>query len=438
MLHDKLKELDRYPFHMPGHKRNQKFNIAGSEIDITEIDGFDNLHCPKGVIAQTEKQLSEIYKSKHSFMLINGTTVGILSAVFAVLNEGDTVIVAVNCHKSVFNACLLRKLQIVLLYPNFDKDNGFYKSISQEEVDRVCREHKEAKAVIITSPTYEGYVSNISCTLPIIVDCAHGAHFSLGKFPNYPNGDIVISSLHKTLPALTQCAVANIYNEEYTDKVKYYLDIFETSSPSYVLMNSVSICTDFVRNNADDFTKFCKSLEKFYKNTHLSNLNLIISDDISKIIISTYKCNINGEKLAEILRLDYNFEPEMVSSEYVLLITTVADSEDILNKLSDCLCEIDSKLKAKQKPPFCESKKSREKLTITLSDSFEKSELINSAGKICNEFVYAYPPDIPVLFPGKKIEDSDINQILRLYESGVNLISDSDLLPRYILTKKNY
>ncbi len=77
MLHDKLKELDRYPFHMPGHKRNQKFNIAGSEIDITEIDGFDNLHCPKGVIAQTEKQLSEIYKSKHSFMLINGTTVGI-------------------------------------------------------------------------------------------------------------------------------------------------------------------------------------------------------------------------------------------------------------------------------------------------------------------------------------------------------------------------
>lgn len=438
MLHDKLKKLDRYPFHMPGHKRNQKFNISGSEIDITETDGFDNLHCPKGVIAQTEKQLSEIYKSKHSFMLINGTTVGILSAVFAVLNEGDTVLVAVNCHKSVFNACLLRKLQIVLLYPDFDKDNGFYKSISQEEIDRACRENKEAKAVIITSPTYEGYVSNISYTLPIIVDCAHGAHFSLGNFPNYPNGDIVISSLHKTLPALTQCAVANIYNEEYTEKVKYYLDIFETSSPSYVLMNSVSICADYIKNNTDDFTKFSKLLEKFYKNTQLNNLSLIISDDISKIIISTYKCNINGEKLADIIRLDYNFEPEMVSSEYVLLITTVADSEDILKKLSDCLCKIDSKLKAEQKPLFCESKKSRDKLTITLSDSFEKSELINSSGKVCNEFVYAYPPDIPVLFPGKKIEDSDINQILRLYESGVNLISDSDLLPRYILTKKDY
>lgn len=438
MLHDNLKKLDRYPFHMPGHKRNEKFNISGSEIDITETDGFDNLHCPRGVIAETEKQLSEIYKSKHSFMLINGTTVGILSAVFGVLNEGDTVLVAANCHKSVFNACLLRKLQIVLLYPDFDDKHGFYKSLSQSEVDKAFAENKDAKAIIITSPTYEGYVSKISSSLPIIVDCAHGAHFSLGDFPKYPSGDIVISSLHKTLPALTQCAVANVYNAEYINKVKYYLDIFETSSPSYVLMNSVSLCTEYIKRNEADFYEFCKTLDNFYESTSLKRLRLIISDDKSKVIVSTHNCDINGEKFAEILRHKYNYEPEMVSCEYVLLITTVADSNEVLKQLSNCLTEIDATLNNANKEPFAEPEKYREKIKINLSSNFRKSEVQNALGKICNEFVYAYPPDIPVLFPGKRIEESDIKQILRLYENGVNLISDSDLLPRYILTKTDY
>lgn len=437
MLHDKLKKLDRYPFHMPGHKRNKKFNIAGSEIDITETDGFDNLHCPTGVIAETEKQLSEIYKSKHSFILINGTTVGILSSIFAAANEGDTVLVAANCHKSVFNACMLRKLQIVLLYPEFDRENGFYKSLSQTEVDNAISKNKSAKILVYTSPTYEGYASNIKADIPIIVDAAHGAHFSLGDFPDYPCGDIVISSLHKTLPALTQCAVANIYNEEYISKVKFYLDIFQTSSPSYVLMNSVSICADYVMSSRDDFNNFCKRLDDFYKNTHLKKLKFVITDDKSKIIVSTIKCEISGSELAAILRKNYSFEPEMVSCEYVLLMTTVADEKDILQQLSQVLTEIDARLNTSNKKLFSPLAVCRETINVSLSENSEQTVLDNAQDKVCNEFVYAYPPDIPILFPGKRIKMSDIIQIKRLYESGVNLISDSDLLPRYILTKRD-
>ena len=119
-LHDKLSTLDKYPFHMPGHKRNEKFGITGSEIDITEIDGFDNLHAPNGVIADTENRLKKIYKSTRSFISVNGSTAGILAGIHAVCNRDDTVIVARNCHKSVFNACMLLELNVKYIEPEFE------------------------------------------------------------------------------------------------------------------------------------------------------------------------------------------------------------------------------------------------------------------------------------------------------------------------------
>ncbi|MGN0524635.1 MAG: decarboxylase, partial [Eubacterium sp.] len=78
-LHDKLKSIESYPFHMPGHKRNNKFGIAASEIDITEIDGFDNLHSPNGVIKEIEDKLAKIYKARRSFISVNGSSIGILA-----------------------------------------------------------------------------------------------------------------------------------------------------------------------------------------------------------------------------------------------------------------------------------------------------------------------------------------------------------------------
>ena len=199
-LHDKLKDIDTYPFHMPGHKRNDKFGILGSEIDITEIDGFDNLHSPSGVIKNIEDKLKIIYKSKRSFISVNGSSGGILASIFAVCNEVDTVIVARNCHKSVYNACMLLKLKIIFVEPQYDLTNGYYTKLEQDTVNYAINRHPEAKAVIITSPTYEGFISKIDCNIPLIVDSAHGAHLGMPYFPEYPSGDIVISSLHKTLP----------------------------------------------------------------------------------------------------------------------------------------------------------------------------------------------------------------------------------------------
>ena len=434
-LEDKLKGLDTYPFHMPGHKRNKKFGITGSEIDITEIDGFDNLHCPRGVIADIENDLKKIYKSKKSLISVNGSSMGIMSAIFAVCNRKDKIIVARNCHKSVFNACMLLELKIIYIEPDYDSTNGYYMRLSQETADKAIRENPDAKAMIITSPTYEGFISEIECDIPLIIDAAHGAHLGLGYFPKYPNGDIVISSLHKTLLSLTQTAVINIYSEKLIERVKRFNDIFQTTSPSYVLMNSISICADYVLKNRRDFCAFYENLCDL-RLADTDNLRIMYTDDISKIIVSTAGTDISGNDLAEILRNKYKIEVEAYYKTYVLLMTSVADEKEKLEYLKKALEEIDEGLICKyekliKKPP-CPDKA----MQIKIDDEGDETEIEESVGKVSNEFVYAYPPDIPIIVPNEIISREAIEYIKESVKNGVNIISDSTLIPNKILTKK--
>lgn len=434
-LEDKLKGLDTYPFHMPGHKRNKKFGITGSEIDITEIDGFDNLHCPRGVIADVEKDLKKIYKSKKSLISVNGSSMGIMSAIFAVCNRKDKIIVARNCHKSVFNACMLLELKIIYIEPDYDSTNGYYLRLSQEAADRTVRENPDAKAMIITSPTYEGFISEIKCDIPLIIDAAHGAHLGQAYFPKYPKGDIVISSLHKTLLSLTQTAVINIYSERLIERVKRFNDIFQTTSPSYVLMNSISICADYVLKNRRDFCAFYENLCDL-RLADTNNLRIMYTDDISKIIVSTAGTDISGNGLADILRDKYKIEVEAYSKTYVLLMTSVADEKEKLEYLKKALEEIDEGLICKyekliKKPP-CPDKA----MQIKIDDEGDETEIEESVGKVSNEFVYAYPPDIPIIVPNEIISREAIEYIKESVKNGVNIISDSSLIPNKILTKK--
>lgn len=419
---------------MPGHKRNEKFGLAGAGIDITEIDGFDNLHSPSDIILDVENKLASIYKSKKSFMLVNGSTVGILSAIFAVCDEGDTIIIARNCHKSVYNACFLRKLKVAYLEPEFDSSNGYYTSISQAKFYEVARKHPDAKAVVITSPTYEGNISSLACDIPLIVDSAHGAHLGMANFPAYPKGDIVISSLHKTLPALTQTAVANVYNEKYISRFKLYLDMFETSSPSYVLMDSVAKCCDYITDNKDELYSYYDQLCQL-RSVSLNKLRLKYSDDFSKLVISCADTNITGVELAEELRSKYNIEVEMASERYIIAMTSVGDTEKGFSMLENALLEIDRSILITNQKPLKKPPVPQNELVIDIDENAVAIDIEKCEGRLSNEFVYAYPPDIPILCPNEIATREVIDYIRSSIKNGVNIISDSGLLPNKLLTK---
>ena len=435
MLHDDLKKLNNYPFHMPGHKRNADFGILGSDIDITEIENFDNLHHAESSILEIETKLKNIYGAKKSFMLVNGSTVGILSAVLAVTNKGDKIVIARNCHESVYNACFLNELNVVYIEPKFNTENGFYGKVTQSAVDKVLKENSDAKALVITSPTYEGVISDVTAPVPLIIDSAHGAHFGFSSFPKYPEGDIVVSSLHKTLPALTQTAVINIYNEKFTPRVKKYLSILETSSPSYVLMNSVSKLAEILETKTALFDELSENLKELYA-TKLNRLKFVVTDDMSKIVVSASVANINGVELSNILRNNYRIECEMASINYVLLMSSIGDKKGAFQNLSNALAQIDSTLKsvppkAIEKPPlpqkFCETFK--EFQTV-------KTEFSECEGFVSGETVYAYPPDVPIICRGEIFTPSVIRYINECFKNEVNIVSDGNSLPQYVLTKK--
>ena len=432
-LNDKLKKIERYPFHMPGHKRNDKFGITGANIDITEVEDYDNLHSPDGVLLDVENRLSTHYKSPRSYMLVNGSTVGILAAIHAVCSRGDKIIIARNCHKSVFNACYLLGLKTVYIEPEFDSVNQCYTGIMQDKVDEVTQRHSDAKAIVITNPTYEGRMSNIKADIPLIVDAAHGAHLGLGNFPAYPKGSIVISSLHKTLPALTQTAVLNIYDDKFTARAKRYLDILETSSPSYILMSSVSKCLDIIENK-ELFNEYYKRLTDF-RQIDLYSLHLKYSDDISKLVISTENTSMSGTELADILRNRYLIEPEMASLNYIVLMTSVGDTAEGFDRLQKALLEIDSTLLQKNEPPKRKPPVPDGIKVFAYPERTAETPLDSSAGKACAEFIYAYPPDIPIICPNEIISEATIKYLKELIDSGVNVVSDSGLLPNSVLTK---
>ena len=223
-LLEKLQEYraeDMYPFHMPGHKRKPLPFPNPYSIDITEIDGFDNLHHAEGILKEAQERAADLYGSKECFYLVNGSTCGLLAAICAATKKRDKVLVARNCHKAVYHALYLNELQAEYIYPVITK-SGIQGQIEPEQVKKALLLNPDIAAVILTSPTYEGVVSDINAIagiahergIPLIVDEAHGAHLGFGAgFPENAvrqGADAVIMSLHKTLPSFTQTALLHL------------------------------------------------------------------------------------------------------------------------------------------------------------------------------------------------------------------------------------
>lgn len=327
-LYEKLKEYakgDHLAMHMPGHKRNEKF-LKGFpiDIDITEIDGFDNLHNMQGVLLDTAELAAKIYGATMCYPLVNGSSAGILAAITAEAGAGGCVLMARNCHKSVYHAVQINGLKAYYLYPDVD-EYGILGGIDAKAVEAELKDKGDIRAVILTSPTFEGVVSDVKeiaevChrfEVPLIVDAAHGAHFGFhSRFPKNAvecGADYAVMSLHKTLPALTQCALLAVNDENgmvNLKKVEFCLSLYETTSPSYILMAAIDECLRTIKKGANElFSQFVLKLDALYDALNgLKKLKAIKLDDPSKIVISCRGTNMTSTQLAEVLRSQFFIE----------------------------------------------------------------------------------------------------------------------------------
>lgn len=463
-LYNKLKKYSKknvIPMHMPGHKRNIEMlsKKLPYDIDITEINDFDDLHHPEGIIKNIQDKAIKLYKSKKSYILVNGSTCGILAGIRAVIKPHDKILIARNCHKSVYNAIELNSLVPIYVSPKIDKF-GINKEIDKEDIKKALEENEDIKLVVITSPTYEGVISNIKeisevvhkYNIPLLVDEAHGAHLNFDKeLEKYEalnsNADIVIQSLHKTLPSLTQTAIIHINgNIVDTNKIEKNLAIFETSSPSYILMSSIEECMDILENKSEElFYKYRLNLDKFYKDIRqLKNLKILGNEleegsiyDKGKIVIITKDTNINGQNLASVLREKYKIEVEMAYTNYVIAMTSICDKKKSFRKLAKALLEIDKNIKqiVKRERNLEETEQSipEKKLeiyeTIKIKD-VKKIGYKEAEGKISNEYIFVYPPGIPFIVPGEIIGKKEIAKLEDFLSNDIEIRTTSNSFPK--------
>ncbi len=455
------------PFHMPGHKRNtqlaQYLQAFGAEYDLTEINSMDDLHAPQGIIKECQQNAEKLWNSKHSYFLVNGSTCGILAGIRACTQNGDNVLVARNCHKSVYNAIELCNLKPKYIIPDLLGDLPIYSSINPQAVynqlSKSFANGEKISLVIITSPTYEGIISDIakivdiahSFNVPVLVDEAHGSHLDLSE--HFVGGavkcgaDVVIQSLHKTLPSLTQTAILHLNSKFITaNQIQRQLSIFQTSSPSYLLMSSIDNCINLIQNNTALFDSWHDNLNTFKKDIstlkklsvldYTSNNNYYLFDK-SKIVISTANTSINATTLMDILRTQYNIELEMCSGDYAIAMTSLADSKDDFKKLANALNEIDNSILKSNRKSYSLVISNLPKTTATILTALNSNtveiDINNSIGQTSAEYVWIYPPGIPIITPGEVITEEAVNIIKSADENSLNLQKTSTDNPSKIL-----
>ncbi|MDD2981621.1 MAG: aminotransferase class I/II-fold pyridoxal phosphate-dependent enzyme [Hespellia sp.] len=459
-LYDKLvnySESDFYGFHMPGDKRNQDLVRADLpyRIDITEIDGFDNLHHASGILKDAQIRAAKLYQAETTCFLVNGSTGGILSAILGSTCKGDKVLMARNCHKSVYHAIFLNELHPVYVYPKYDAELELNGEICLSDVEQILMEEPDIKAVILTSPTYDGVLSDVEAIvnaahtfhIPVILDEAHGAHFGFHSyFPENANTkgvDVVIHSLHKTLPALTQTALIHM-NGKLIDRrqIHKYLSMFQTSSPSYVLMSSIDVCIEMLETRGREvFREYTQMLDEVRRKlSGLRFLQLIETEhyDRSKIVISVKNTNYTSKQLYNELLDKYHLQMEMAAGSYILAMTSIGDTREGMDRLVQALCEIDQRIaddpglqRKEREKNFCKlSSLPKLEVVFTSAEMVHRVDeaLVNGeksmntrvlpwekcVGYISTEYVYLYPPGIPIVVPGERFSQ-EVVDILKRY-----------------------
>ncbi len=446
MLLEKLTEYgksDFYPYHMPGHKRN----VAGelprewTSVDITEIEGFDNLHDAQGILKEIQNEAARVFGAEESYYLINGSTCGILSAVSASVSFGGELLIARNCHKSVYHGAYLRRLTLHYIYPETVPGFDICEAVTAEQVREALEKYPGTEAVLIVSPTYEGRIADVEAIakvvhekgLPLIVDEAHGAH--LGFAPDFADNsnrkgaDLVIHSLHKTLPALTQTALLHC-NGKLVDreKARRFLHIYQTSSPSYVLMAGMEEAVRIATDGGEKFSEFVQNWKKLLKRLqNCKNMHILPGDydacaqkqhDIGKLVLGVKRKGLSGQQLYDILLRKYHLQMEMACESYVLAMFTLADTGEGYERLAEAIEMLDEELSrlevAEGKATELHILVQQEPFWSAWDAEKEKVSLDAAVGCIAGEFINLYPPGTPFAVPGEVLSEQAI-QILKQY-----------------------
>lgn len=431
---DKYK--DDYAFGMPAHKGKKYFDFD-IKRDLTEFLDTDNLLNPQGAIKKSQEEVSEIFSSKYSFYIPNGSSGAINIAISTLAKRKDNILVQRNTHKSVMNSIIINDLNPIYINTKYDEENALFLGIELENLKNILEENSIQLAIFV-SPNYYGGILKLkeivrlchSHNVYVIIDEAHGSHLYFSHMKefcaNFSGADIVINSTHKTIPSLTQTALLHVNNDRVdVDKLKKVINIYTTTSPSYLFLISQEEGIDYmVKEGYKKLEILRKELDKISKDTGIMSYNIndstIASYDTMKFLFRLPI--LSGIEIVKKFHLEYNIRLEMGDLYYALAIFSPLTEICELRKFIDVILSLrNGEYKKIAKLKFPTSKRIISPRKAFDSPSIYKN-LKDSCGMISANNVAFYPPGIPIISYGERITKEIIDIILNNLDEGIEVV----------------
>lgn len=451
-------ESDVTPFDVPGHKMGKGIhpdfiNYVGENIfkmDINSLKEMDNLSNPESVIKEAEELAADLFDSDNAFFLVNGSTSGVQNMILSAVGPNDKILVPRNIHKSAINALVISGAIPVYIYPEISSDTSISFGISVEETKRMIRENQDAKAILLLNPTYYGFTNNLKevidyahqYDLTVLVDESHGTHFYLhDDFPPSSmtvGADMATISIHKTGGSLTQSSILLHRNGRIKkSKVRSVINLFQTSSASYLLMASMDIARHYLGTNPNLIQNVLQL--SYYAQEEISKINGIdviksstvsqkehYAHDPSKLLLDVRGFGKSGFEIYTILKEEYNIQLEFGESFCILAIISVGDTKESIDILISALQ--DMSVRFEDLTPIKNNYKfnSFPDVVQTPHQAFfsdtEYIDIKHSVNRVAADQIMIYPPGIPLLNPGERVTQDVVDEYLRLIENGNRVV----------------
>lgn len=433
-------------FDVPGHKRginhhplNATFGEMTLKMDANSMVELDLLSHPESVIKEAQQLAASAFGAEHAYFLVNGTTVGILAMILAACQPGDTLIVPRNCHKSVMNGIMLSGANPAFIQPEIDAHFGIAHGVSLESVQKAITRHPQAKAVLITYPTYFGSMSDLQaiCQLAhqhqmmVLVDSAHGAHltfYSDAMDAIEAGADAITLSMHKTGGSLTQSSLLISQGERLSaERLQKNLNMLQTTSASYLLMSSIDVARRELVLYGEQRLKLLKpivmdAIEQIeaHSNFHVLTEQYVFGKfkqqfDWTKLVIRVNDLGLTGFEVYTLLKQRYGIQAELAEGYVVMCVISYMDTAETIQKLVEALQDI-QKNYSKNKALRVENVVTTDINTLAMTPqqaNHADGEIIaldQAIGRISKDSLMIYPPGIPLIIPGEVISQQVLQQ----------------------------
>lgn len=429
-------ELSR--MHMPGHKG--KSFLGCESFDITEIDGADVLYSPNGIIEQSENNASELFNTAHTYYSTQGSSLCI-NAMLAIIAmdkplQKTHILAARNVHKAFVHAAALLDLDVNWVYPQ-SFSHICSADITADDIEKAIAESDKAfDAVYITSPDYLGQTLDIRkisdvCRkhgIPLLVDNAHGAYLAFCESNEHPinlGADMCCDSAHKTLPVLTGGAYLHISKKSahYCKNARRALSLFASTSPSYLILQSLDLCNNYLENHFRAQLAECIAKIDRLKDKIKSCNSYVLDGESLKIVIDAKKSGYTGTQLGDLLRHS-GIECEFCDDDFLVLMTSPQNNDNDYAKVYNAFSQLKPKAAIENNilphnlPHKCELS-----IRQAVFSKHETADVENACGEICAMPLVSCPPAVPIVISGEVITHNDIELLKKYRIDKIEIVS---------------